>query len=305
MHIMIVDDDPADRFLIRFALEDKIADVHIDEIDCGKRALDFLSLEDTVAPDVLIIDMNMPHMTGIDVLSYLAADEYLRNKLANTAFFVLSGGLTNSMMEALSRLSVAPLIKPLTPAAIEQVRASAKGSHRVRPQTTLASEPLVAKSAPANTDMAASADAPPTVVRSDSASSPIVIFLVDDSEPDRFLSRHELESAGQFVTIIECSNGPRFLAELQHPRWRRSDQQVCVLLDINMPSLDGFEVLDQIRKVPDLHDWARGKGALAMLTSSNDPDDRRRAESYGYDIGFITKPLTTESVTQLLSRVAS
>ena len=71
-------------------------------------------------------------------------------------------------------------------------------------------------------------------------------------------------------------------------------QETTVLfLDINMPGINGFELLDKIREMPDLHN-RKGNMKVFMLTSSINPDDYKLATEKYNDIitGFRIKPLT-------------
>ena len=70
-----------------------------------------------------------------------------------------------------------------------------------------------------------------------------------------------------------------------------------IFLDINMPLLDGFQVAEQATPLL--------AGTLTvmivMLTSSGNPADRKRAAGLQVINGFITKPLTEDTVKELLS----
>lgn len=58
-----------------------------------------------------------------------------------------------------------------------------------------------------------------------------------------------------------------------------------VLLDLNMPGMNGLDVLEATRKQPEFAELP----VFCMLTSSSDPNDRQRAERAGVS-GFFTKP---------------
>ena len=58
-----------------------------------------------------------------------------------------------------------------------------------------------------------------------------------------------------------------------------------ILLDLNMPEMDGFEVLERIRSRPRF----MSEPPVIILTHSDDPADRLRSERAGAD-GYMTKP---------------
>jgi CheY-like chemotaxis protein len=74
-----------------------------------------------------------------------------------------------------------------------------------------------------------------------------------------------------------------------------------ILLDINMPGMDGFEFLEQLRlldRQPVIH------RVVVVVTSSADPRDQDKMQSCGVR-GFIVKPLTEEKVMHLIVKQAT
>lgn len=73
---------------------------------------------------------------------------------------------------------------------------------------------------------------------------PITVLIVDDEAPARAIVREYLSDYAQFVVIAECANGYEAVkAAGEH----RPD---LIFLDIQMPKLDGFEVLDLLETKP-------------------------------------------------------
>lgn len=73
LRIALVDDNPMDRLLAAEALEEVCADCTLDVYPSGQAVLDHLRTAST-RPDVLLLDINMPGLTGFDVLKALKAD---------------------------------------------------------------------------------------------------------------------------------------------------------------------------------------------------------------------------------------
>jgi chemotaxis family two-component system response regulator Rcp1 len=70
--IVLVEDNPSDVFLLRRALEENSVDYTLEVIRDGEEALKYLGrLEsgESVAPDLLILDLNLPRHDGIEVLT--------------------------------------------------------------------------------------------------------------------------------------------------------------------------------------------------------------------------------------------
>jgi CheY-like chemotaxis protein len=81
-----------------------------------------------------------------------------------------------------------------------------------------------------------------TKVPRDSAKGPPVVLVIDDQETDRYIIRHHLEEFG--CSIVEADRGEEGL------RLARQLKPGLVLLDLNMPGMDGFEVLAHLRDDP-------------------------------------------------------
>ena len=80
--------------------------------------------------------------------------------------------------------------------------------------------------------------------------------------------------------VLTAANGQDGLAVV------KAEKPELVLLDINMPGMDGLEALRQIKST-------LPQTKVIMITVSDDEDTRRKAASLGAD-GFVKKPFTTE-----------
>lgn len=121
------------------------------------------------------------------------------------------------------------------------------------------------------------------------------IVLIDDSEPDLIYSRIVLERSGIARDVRAFESAREALDWLLAPACTGAD---LILLDINMPGMDGFEFLDALRQAragqPDKR-W----GQVVMLTSSPDPGDRARAAAYPCVTGYLVKPLNQAAAQTL------
>jgi DNA-binding NarL/FixJ family response regulator len=101
------------------------------------------------------------------------------------------------------------------------------------------------------------------------------LFLCDDNDQYRALARLVLERSGHEIAG-EAGDGQEAIE-----RAPASGADI-VLLDLNMPRMDGYEALPRLRDVvPD--------AKILVLTTGQAPDERRRALAAGAD-GFIVKP---------------
>ena len=108
------------------------------------------------------------------------------------------------------------------------------------------------------------------------------ILVVDDEERMVRFIRMNLEHDG--YQVMEALNGKQAVDKLR-------DTPDLILLDVMMPDIDGFEVLEMVRQVSSV--------PVIMLTAKGEEDDRVRGLELGAD-DYITKPF---SPRELVSRV--
>lgn len=121
-----------------------------------------------------------------------------------------------------------------------------------------------------------------------------VVLLAEDSEDDAFFFRWTLKKAGLKCDLIHAADGHqavRFLESCVTPEGRRSPNcPDLVFLDLKMPALTGFEVLEWIRAHP-----FDPPLDVAVLSGSEHASDVERAKSLGASAYFV-KPISAENL---------
>ncbi len=105
------------------------------------------------------------------------------------------------------------------------------------------------------------------------------VLIIDDEEVNRELLRTQLEIAG--VQTLEATGGVEGVSIIE----RLGGELGAVLLDLHMPTMNGFEVLRRARASNQ-----RGHLPIIVVTAASDRDSRRRAAALGAD-EFLTKPV--------------
>ena len=124
------------------------------------------------------------------------------------------------------------------------------------------------------------------------------VLMVDDDEDDRLMTRDALRDARLHNDLRFCMDGVDLLDYL-HRRGRHAPPQDAprpglILLDLNMPRMDGREALAEIKKDPELRSIP-----VVVLTTSKAEEDIVRS----YDLGvnsFITKPVTFLGLVEVM-----
>jgi CheY-like chemotaxis protein len=127
------------------------------------------------------------------------------------------------------------------------------------------------------------------------------VLLIDDDEPTNFYTQLIIEESGCADHVQVAQGGREALNYLS-----KTDQQCgesgfpcpdLIFLDINMPAMDGWEFLDEYKK---LQKERQGRIIVVMLTTSLNPDDRAKANDMPEIAGFESKPLTEEKLNKIL-----
>jgi CheY-like chemotaxis protein len=124
---------------------------------------------------------------------------------------------------------------------------------------------------------------------------PIVIVLADDDEDDRMMTRRAFERqrlANDFYTV---NDGEELLAFLRRTgKHADAPRPGLILLDLNMPRMDGREALQEIKGDPQLRDIP-----VVVLTTSSEEEDILRSYGLGAN-SYITKPVGFESLVKIV-----
>jgi CheY-like chemotaxis protein len=110
-----------------------------------------------------------------------------------------------------------------------------------------------------------------------------IILYVEDDEDDQQLIKDSLQKYSHDIEIVIHNNGVEAVSYLNN--LSPSDSTPClIILDINMPKMNGIEALKQIRK-----NNRFAKIPAILFTTSSQPLDKKFAAEY--KAGFITKPI--------------
>lgn len=109
---------------------------------------------------------------------------------------------------------------------------------------------------------------------------PVTVFAVDDDEVDIELLRRAIKRARVSFSLVTAEDGAAALEMLEQGRVAKP---YIMLLDINMPRLNGIELLAKLRGHPQHRD-----AVIFMLTTSANPRDVK--DAYRYNVaGYLVK----------------
>ncbi len=119
------------------------------------------------------------------------------------------------------------------------------------------------------------------------------ILLVDDDKIMLFLHDTFLKRSGVLCDTVLCYNGQEALEYLDTNQ--ATETTFLVLLDINMPIMNGWEFLLAIRDRPYLP-----KVLIVMVSSATEETEKARALTFGQVIDYQQKPLTVENCRRII-----
>ena len=125
----------------------------------------------------------------------------------------------------------------------------------------------------------------------------INILIADDDIDDQMLLRDGFIEANIPASFGFASDGEELLEMLRKPGAVHKKGVDLVILDLNMPRMDGLEALDSLRSDPELEETA-----VIVLSTSDNPQDSRRCIQLGA-LDYLGKPNSGDGYATLASSI--
>ncbi len=264
--VLVVDARPASRRAVTEQLESLGAVVDVAEDGPSALARARAGAAAGQRHDVLVVDQALPEPDGLAIARAVRADA----TLAGLRVILMTSIRAPAPADATSAGVVACLVRPVRPAQLtEGVAPPLRGP--VVPAGSSAGEATVDAGAP-------------------EASTPASAILVaEDNEINRLVAARTLERLGYRVECVK--NGVEAV-----DAWTRGSF-AAVLMDCQMPVMDGFEATARIRAA----EGDRRHTPIIALTASALAGDRERCLAAGMD-DYVAKPMTVEELAEVTAR---
>ena len=117
-----------------------------------------------------------------------------------------------------------------------------------------------------------------------------MIYLVDDDPIQNLITSQLISTNLVSIEYNVFNNCTELLDTLNS-----GSKPNLIILDINMPIMDGWEFLEEYSKFED-------KAPVVMLTSSITDDDHNRSKDFSFVVGYYTKPVDLSSIEEILNK---
>ncbi len=118
----------------------------------------------------------------------------------------------------------------------------------------------------------------------------MLAYVIEDDPITSLIIKRSLVKSEIFNQIQTFEEGTEALAKLE----AHVEQPNIILMDLNMPIMDGWSFLDALKQHVNLSDIP-----VIIMSSSIDPADAARAKTYQNVKGFFDKPISQDLITHL------
>lgn len=119
--------------------------------------------------------------------------------------------------------------------------------------------------------------------------------IIEDDPMHVFITKKHIELSGYVENVMVCNNGKEAYDMLYAIITAGKKLPELILLDLNMPIWDGWQFLDSFTKIP-----IKQKITIYILTSSNSPEDFKKAEQYNLKSNYLIKPIDIKKLKAIL-----
>jgi CheY-like chemotaxis protein len=121
--------------------------------------------------------------------------------------------------------------------------------------------------------------------------------IIDDDQIYQLVMRRAIEQSGMIKDVLQFYDGEEAINYFKSKRQNPESLPELILLDINMPYMDGWQFLDEFLKIPFNGDY---KGIIYIISSSSTMEDLNKAREYEIVSGYHVKPVTKDMFETIL-----
>ncbi|MEI6019855.1 MAG: response regulator [Bacteroidota bacterium] len=121
-------------------------------------------------------------------------------------------------------------------------------------------------------------------------------YIIDDDDMNNLICKMVISSAIPDATVMTFNQPIEALMHVKDEFNKPKHEKVIILLDINMPEMNGWQFLEALEESSDL---VNDRFLIFMASSSVNPEDKQKAKNNLHILDFIEKPITEGIVLEL------
>jgi len=126
-----------------------------------------------------------------------------------------------------------------------------------------------------------------------------IIWIIDDDFIFQTIIKKIIQKTGVFSAHSSFLNGKEAIETLKNTLKDDGIYPDFILLDINMPIMDGWEFMDEIKKIKNKINHQIN---IYIVSSSIDIEDKNKSKTYPDIIDYIAKPITVKDLLAIVSK---
>jgi CheY-like chemotaxis protein len=126
---------------------------------------------------------------------------------------------------------------------------------------------------------------------------PTTVFIIDDDLIYQFAVKRILSAENKSLNVYSFGDGEEAIEFINNNKQKQEAMPDIILLDINMPIMDGWQFLDEYAQIKQ---ELKKKSIIYMVSSSVDPVDSCRAAKIEEVKSYLIKPLNSAILKQVI-----
>lgn len=125
-------------------------------------------------------------------------------------------------------------------------------------------------------------------------------IIIDDSRLDCFIAEKIIQNSGTYSSVKSYMEATEAYEAIKNGLIGDDSIITIIILDIQMPVMNGFQFVEVFEKLPQ---ETQSKFAIFLFSSSINENDKNRLDNYPSIIRFYSKPISKDTVAQMIEQV--
>jgi len=125
-------------------------------------------------------------------------------------------------------------------------------------------------------------------------------IIIDDSRIDCFIAEKIIQNSGTYSSVKSYMEATEAYEAIKSGLIGDDSILTIIILDIQMPVMNGFQFVELFEQLPQ---EIQSKFAIFLFSSSINENDKNRLENYPSIIRFYSKPISKDTVAQMIEQI--